>query len=55
MQGYAEARDIDRQIQKLMYDDPITKDNARRWLIFAATLEAACKAIKVQASDRLGK
>jgi hypothetical protein len=55
MHGYAEARDIDRQIQKLMDADPITRDNALRWLTFAATLEATCKAIKKQASDRLGK
>ena len=55
MHGYAEARDIDRQIQTLMDADPITKDNALRWLTFATTLEASCKAIKKQAADRLGR
>ena len=55
MHGYAEARDIDRQIQKLLDADPITRDNALRWLTFAATLEATCKAIKKQAQDRLGR
>ncbi len=55
MHGYAEARDIDRQIQKMMDADPITKDNALRWLTFAITVEACCRAIKKQASDRLGR
>ncbi len=55
MHGYAEARDIDRQIQKLLDADPITRDNALRWLTFATTLEAACKAKKKQASARHGK
>jgi hypothetical protein len=54
MQGHAEAREIDRRIQRMMDQDPITKDNALRWLTFAATVEATCKAIEKQASDRLG-
>jgi hypothetical protein len=54
MQGTAEARELDHLIQRMLDKDPITKDNARRWLVFAATVEASCKAIKKQAMDRLG-
>jgi len=54
MQGRAEARDLDNKIQRMMEQDPITKDNALRWLTFAATLQATCMMIKKQAMDRLG-
>jgi hypothetical protein len=55
MQGKAEAREVDRIIQRMLEQDPITKDNARRWLVFAATLEASCKALRKEAMDKLGR
>jgi len=54
MQGHAEAKEIDRIIQRMLDKDPITKDNALRWLTFATIVEASCKAIKKQAEDRMG-
>ena len=53
MHGYAEAKEIDATIERLMEEDPITKDNARNWLTFAATLQGTCMMIKKQAKDRM--
>lgn len=54
MQGHAEAKEIDALIQRILEKDPMTKDNAMRWMVFAARLEATCKALKRQAEDRMG-
>jgi hypothetical protein len=55
MQGKAEAREVDRIIQRMLEQDPITKDNALRWLMFATVVEASCKAIRKEAMDKLGR
>jgi len=49
--GYAEAEKIERQINKLLEADPITKENALEWLKFARTIETTMTIIREHGRD----
>lgn len=46
--GYAHALDVDKDINLLLEEVPITKANAAEWLKFARTVETSVNIIQME-------
>lgn len=55
MKAYEEAQKIDRTINKLLESEPITKDNAMQWALFARTIASGLDAIHEIALEKVIK
>ena len=53
MNGYQEALTIEKLINKLLDDNPITKDNYLDWMKFSRTLSTAANIIFETAKDEM--
>ena len=53
MKGYEEAEVIDRQINKLVEKFPITRENAREWMIFCRTVSSTLDILNMEVKEQL--
>ena len=45
MQGYDEAAKINKTLNHLLQENPVTKDNYLEWMKLTRTLDATCKVV----------
>ncbi len=53
MKGYKEASKIDKLVNKLLSENPITEKNAREWMQFCRTISSGLEILNMEAREKL--